>query len=278
VFNFDDNCTLSDKLVTIEILIAAEFTWVNIIEDISWALGITLISYMVIVLTRTLSLFIEFKVMPWITGKIVSKNVVLKSVYDEVVSERDEYSEKYEEQRKNVRLLSKNFDEQVEQIKEKDTDIIDKTNKVSKLNQNIEAERQKLQNSESELQSFKAKGAQLQASLDITQQNLDNSLADLKQFGTLFFEGDNKLFWDSIDRFPPIVLNKVSELKSMGKWTTFLSVGKFIESGGSIDGAALTEMAEFGLVSEKYSRERLTALGEIIWNFRSKFDTYDLPF
>src|SRR5690554_8145893 len=84
-----------------------------------------IIGYLVILLTRSISIFVEYSVMPWLTKKIINKNTVLKTDYDKVVSERDDYFEKYESERKRVREFSADYEQQInlyEELRRTDSD------------------------------------------------------------------------------------------------------------------------------------------------------------
>lgn len=112
VFNFDKTYTLDNKLEFVKDYITNNITLFSIIWDIVHALIYMLLGYLMIVFTRSQVLWVEYWLMPLITGKIISKSVVRKSDYDDVVKEREQYFDQYEEQRNNVRKFSKAIDEQ----------------------------------------------------------------------------------------------------------------------------------------------------------------------
>jgi len=134
LFNFDKDCNRTEKLAIIRILAAEHFGRYDIIYDIICAMLFVLSGYIVVFLTRALSMTYDFRLMPWLTGKVVSKNVVLLESHKEVVKERDQYAEQYEEQRQRVRLFSRDLDEQTKQIQEKDKLILSEGEKVNQLN------------------------------------------------------------------------------------------------------------------------------------------------
>jgi hypothetical protein len=274
LFNFDINYSRNAKISVIRNLAEYELTPKNIIIDVITALIISLSGYLIIIGTRTLSMLIEFRIMPFITGKIINKNVVLKSTYDETVLERDEYAEKYEEQRKNVRTLSKNYDEQIEQIKIKDVDLAEKMESVSELTKKLNSSEQKLQNTEHELQKSVSKVDDLESETKKQRDNLTIMLNDLSEFKSLFFNDENRPFWDSTYKFPTTIINKVIELKQANKWKEFLKVASFIEGGGTISQTIINEIKEFGLIEkgEETNFKRLRPIGEIIYKYRSILD------
>jgi predicted RNase H-like nuclease (RuvC/YqgF family) len=224
-----------------------------------------------IVLTRSLVLWVEFWLMPFITGKIVNKSVVRKSKYDDVVKEREQYFDLYEEQRKNLRLFSKTIDEQTEQIKQKDQDLLIQSETISKTVRELDSTRQNLDKSQNENGNKISKIKQLDSSLEQLQKDYDVKLAKIEKYEHLFFDEENKLFYSSIDKFPPEVLDKVEELKKEKKWASFIILGTFIEKGGSIGGEVLSEMIEKDVAFERGSHEDLTPLGKVIWRYRKVF-------
>ncbi len=271
VFNFDSDCALDDKLNFIKNYISIDLTLKSFIFDIFQSIFYMFLGYLVIVATRSLVLWIEFGLMPYITGKIVNKNVVRKSEYDGVVKEREEYFDQYEEQRKNLRTFSKTIDEQTEQIKQKDQDLLIQSETISTTVREFDITKQKFEKSHKENDEKAAIIKQLNASLEDLQKNYDFKLEKLEKYDHLFFHEENKPFYSSLEKFPPEVLNKVSELKEENKWRRFLSLGNFFEHGGSIGGEVLSEMIEKGVAFERGRHEDLTPLGRIIWRYRKVF-------
>lgn len=271
LFNFDPKYSRNAKVSLIRNLVEHELTRENILYDIAYALGISLLGYLIVIGTRSLSMVIEFRIMPFLTGKIINKNVVLKTTYDETVTERDEYAEKYEEQRKNVRLLSKNYDDQTEQIKNKDTTVANTMESVSKLTRDLNFSDQKLQSTEHELEKSKNTVEHLESEMKRQRVNLTSTMNDLSEFRGLFFDEENRSFWNLSIKFPDSILNKVKELKEANKWDQFLQVASFIQGGGTISQTMLNEMIEFGLIEkgEDTNFKRLRPIGEIIFKYKT---------
>ncbi|WP_026727009.1 hypothetical protein [Flavobacterium denitrificans] len=274
LFNFDESYNRNAKVSLIKNLASHELTTKNIFIDIGYAVVISLCGYFIIVGTRTLSMLIEFRIMPFITGKIINKNVVLKSTHDETVLERDEYAEKYEEQRKNVRLLSKNYDDQTEQIKNKDEELANSRESISQLSRDLNSSEQKLRNTTNELQRSTNTVEELESEAKKQRANLTTTMNDLSEFRSLFFYEENRPFWDSPYKFPNVIIDKVRELKKANKWDEFLKAASFIEGGGTISQTILNEMTEFGLVEKGQDTnfKRLKPIGEIIFKYKSIFE------
>jgi len=277
LFNFDPNYSRNAKVSLIRNLAEHELTMENVINDIVYASAISLLGYLIVIVTRSLSMAIEFRLMPFLTGKIINKNVVLKSTHDETVSERDEYAEKYEEQRKNVRLLSKNYDDQIEQIKNKDAELAKAMESISKITRDFNSSEEKLQNREHELKKSLNTVSHLESETQKQKDNLTIILNDLTEFRNLFFNDKNRPFWNSLYKFPPLIIDKVKELKEANKWDKFLKVASFIEGGGTISATEIKEIEVFGIVvkGDGESFKKLTPVGEIIFKNRSILNDLD---
>jgi ABC-type transporter Mla subunit MlaD len=230
------------------------------------------IGYLVIVGTRSLVMWVEFWLMPLITGKIVNKNVVRKSEFDEVVKEREEYFDQYEEQRKNVRYFSKTIDDQTEQIKQKDINFLEQTNTINKNQKDLEFLNRQLDNLKTENKTNIQKISEINTALKTLENDNATKIEQIRKYRNLFSSSENEPFYSSFDKFPPEVLNKVKELKDKNKWETFKYVGNFFTKGGSMGGETLTEMIELGISFDRDTREDFTPLGEIIWKYRNLFE------
>lgn len=268
IFNFDDNVTLDTKLNSIKEYISINISFQNLMWDALWAVILMLSGYLVIVITRSIVLWVEFWLMPFITGKIINKNVVKKDEYDKVVKEREEYFDQYEEQRKNVRNFSKTIDEQTEQIKQKDKDLLKQTRTISETIKELDLTKNKLEKSSNEA-SNKSKELELaKNSISELNRNLEFKTDKVNKFEHLFFDKENQSFYSSIENFPPEVINKVNELKKDNKLMALIQLGSFYDNGGTIGGELLTEMIKRELAFERGSREDLTPLGKIIYRYR----------
>ncbi|MGE4346896.1 MAG: hypothetical protein AB7D46_05720 [Flavobacteriaceae bacterium] len=268
IFNFDDNVTLDIKLNSIKEYISINISFQNLMWDALWALILMLTGYLIIVITRSIVLWVEFWLMPFITGKIINKNVVKKDEYDKVVKEREEYFDQYEEQRKNVRNFSKTIDEQTEQIKQKDKDLLKQTRTISETIKELDLTKSKLEKSSNEAINKSKELEIAKNSISELKRDLEFKNDKLNKFEHLFFDKENQSFYSSIENFPPEVINKINELKKDNKLMAFIQLGSFYENGGTIGGELLTEMIKRELAFERGSREDLTPLGKIIYRYR----------
>ncbi len=272
IFNFDHDCTLKDKVTFIKTYVENNLTISLFTCNIVSAIIFMFIGYLVIVGTRSLVMWVEFWLMPLITGKIVNKNVVRKSEFDEVVKEREEYFDQYEEQRKNVRYFSKTIDDQTEQIKQKDINFLEQTNTINKNQKDLEYLNRQLDNLKTENKKNIQKISEINTALKTLENDNATKIEQIKKYRNLFSSSENEPFYSSFDKFPPEVLNKVKELKDKNKWEAFKYAGNFFTKGGSMGGEILTEMIELGISFDRNTREDFTPLGEIIWKYRNLFE------
>lgn len=276
IFNFDTDCTLEDKIRVIKMYAENKLTFKLLMYDVFQAVIFMFIGYLVILGTRSLVMWVEFGLMPFITKRIVNKNVVRKSEYDDVVKEREEYFDQYEEQRKNVRIFSKTIDEQTQQIKLKDENLLEQSIAISKSIEELEITNKKLENLKSQNNIQIQKTNELSALLNNFQKENEIKIKQVEIYKNLFFSQESKSFYSTIDKFPPEIIDKVKELKNENKWGTFKYVGNFFQNGGTLGGEALSEMIEKGIAFERDSREEFTPIGKIIWYYRNIFDEYEI--
>lgn len=275
IFNFDTEFTLDKKLEFVKNYIENNITWESFLWDAFQALLYMFIGYLIVLLTRSIVLFIEFGIMPFITGKIVNKNVVRRTEYEEVVKEREQYFDQYEEQRKYVRNFSKTIDEQTEQIKLKDENLLKQTNTISETIAKLDVTIQELESSKNENVKKGLQLDHLNNSVESLKKENSNYLEKINGYESLYFSEKNKNFFSSISNFPPEILSKVQELKNENRWKAFLQLGDFFEKGGSIGGELLTEMIKRNLAFARDKREDLTPIGKIIYRFNKIFEYYD---
>lgn len=264
VFNFDTDCTLEDKIRIIKTYAENNLTFKLLMYNVFQAIIFMFIGYLIVLGTRSLVMWIEFGIMPFITGKIVNKNVVRKSEFDDVVKEREEYFDQYEEQRKNVRIFSKTIDEQTEQIKQKDENLLKQSSAISNSLKELEITNKHFDNLKSENKTQIQKTNELKASFNNLQKENEIKIKQVEIFRRLFFSDESESFYSTNDKFPPEILNKVKELKNEYKWETFIRVGNFFEHGGTMGSEALTDMIEKGIAFERDSEENFTPIGNII--------------
>jgi len=141
LFNFDTDTTLHYKLRYISTYLAEKNFLIEILINIGFTALIVVAGYFIVVLFRTLSIWIEFTVMPNLTKLAVSKKVVLKEEYDALKVDRDDYAERYEEQRLNVRNYSKDNDVLISRDQEQSKRIIELIEERDSLEKKNDAEK-----------------------------------------------------------------------------------------------------------------------------------------
>lgn len=270
IFNFDDGSTLDKKLFFIQNYISENITFKTLLRDFLYAFCCMTIGYLIVVGTRSLVLAIEFRLMPFLTGKIVSKNVVEKKLYDAVVKEREDYFDQYEEQRKNVRDFSKTIDEQTDQIKEKNKSLVEQSQTISKnvkdldaLNKAIDSLNQSLDSSKNQLKSKKNE-------FDNVSERYAYINKRLKYFESLYFDKKNVDHYTTTGKFPPEIMEKVFELKRENLWEDFIALGDFKRNGNFLSGEIVPKMVEKGIILERNKFE-WTPVGQIIDKYRAIF-------
>lgn len=269
IFNFDSKTTLKEKIFFIQNYINQNYSICEVLINIVITLILIIVGYLLVILTRSISTFAEFRVMPFITQKIISDKVVFKDDYDNVKSERDEYSDRYEEQRAQVRFLSKQFDEISENYKNQSALITENTTTINRLerdvltkDQTINIQNKNINEQKITIESLKAENDRFSKDIEFERKRI-NTYSE--QFHFLFTD-ENKKFWiENIDKFP-VIRNMYQRLIDEDKLNMFIAVYRFLTQGGSIGGEAFDQMNEFGLVLRNDKEtEYITPLATIIY-------------
>lgn len=269
IFNFDSKTTLSEKISFIQTYINKNYSIKEVLINVGITLILILAGYLLIILTRSISTFAEFRIMPFLTQKIISDKVVFKKDYDNVKYERDEYSDRYEEQRAQVRLLSKQFDEISENYKKQSVSITENTTTINRLEREVLIKDQTLNSQNKNISEQQINIDSLEAENDRITKEIKFERKKINTYSEQFyylFSDENKEFWiENIDRFPEIK-NMYQRLLDENKLNMFIAVYRFLTHGGSISGEALDKMYELGLVLRNDKEtEYITPLATIIY-------------
>lgn len=271
IFNFDNDCSLDEKLLILKNYIWENVTFKTVVVDFGYALLYMTLGYLIIIITRSIVLWIEYRLMPTITRKIVSEKVVIKSLYDEVVKEREGYFDQYEEQRKNVRVFSKTIDSQTEQIKKKDEALVKQSTdftKTAERNNELTKELNLIQNKyEKSSRELEVKNSAFNALTD----QYEYAFKRVFNFESLYFNELNVPHYNDINKFPPEIRNKANELINEGLWSELIALGDFKRKGGSLSGKTMTMMTEKGIIVKRLKYEEWTPVGEILYKYRNLF-------
>lgn len=278
LFNFDEGVNLQQKIIYLREIGSREFSIWEIINDIFCAIFFVIIGYLIVLGTRTLSMWIEFRLMPMITKKIVSENLVMRDEYNEVVKDRNKYSEKYEEQRKAVRIMSKDFDELSSDANNKNTLINNLQSQITTLNDSLSLEKSNSNKWKMDAESLERIVQDLRGS--------NESLSDINDRLKSRNENFLEFFFGNLDaNVDPVVLVqlallKIRELRSENLWQTFLTAAHEITNDNIIDIDAISLMVERKLVvtdNEDENRVKLSIMGEFLWKNRENLSE-DIPY
>jgi len=279
LFNMDSKLNLTQKIEVLRFVGKKEFHWTNLLEDVGWTILIVAAGYGIIIGTRSLSLFIDFRIMPAITKEIVNKNVVVKSQYDELFHERDSYAERYEVERNKVREQSKSIDQQAEAIKTQNARIgdlndqnTDFNSKITSLNGTVTQLNNKNSHLNSEIAGQESQISSLNESIQLLETSANRDQINLELYRTIFFDIENYSYWKDIDRFPTSIENIVISIKEAGLWSGFKSVVSYSRRGGSIGTDIYLQLQDFKVVTND-GMDRLTSLGHILSENIERFDS-----
>lgn len=269
IFNFDKDYPLQNRISYIQAYINAK----SIFEEVLINIGLTLIlivaGYLLIILTRSISTLAEFRIMPFLTQKIISNKVVFREQYEETSRERDEYSERYEQQRIQVRELSKQFDEISENFKKQSELVTMQTSEINKLEEERKLQTNQIEKQNREIEDLK-KDSRLKEDKLLKREN-DLDLARLllkeysKNFDYLLTDRGITLLLNNLDEFPQVD-SIYQDLVQKNLINSFIEVYSFLErGGGAMSDRALNEMMHLGLVIGNQDEHIIAPIGKIIY-------------
>nr|WP_294791344.1 hypothetical protein [uncultured Mucilaginibacter sp.] len=279
LFNIGEVKGLEIRIATLRAIGKIEFTGSTIARDVIWTFVIMIIGYLIIVGTRSLALFIDFGLMPGITKRVINKNVIARNEYEEVLTERNEYSAKYEEERKAGRLLSKSYDEQLAEIIVKNGQIRQINDQVSALNEKIK----EVNDSLTFKNSVELKLNEKLINITDEKSNLEKRIVSLEAdnkalysdrnfIQQLLFNDESRTYWASIAVLPPLVEKLVQTLKFDGFWNGFLNVVEYERHGGTIGTEIYSQLKPYGVLTDDDS-ERLNVVGRFLADNAERFKT-----
>ncbi|MCE3297077.1 MAG: hypothetical protein K0R65_2791 [Crocinitomicaceae bacterium] len=231
VFNFDKGIKLHDKLIIIQKHLPKDLTELfgNLFINILWALGILVLSYALINLSRFIVYTSEKVIRPFVS-KLTDKNsVVLKTTYEKIRVERDELqNEVYGERElkskmeQQIQVLQRENSSQFSQIK-------DYKSNIDHLQQTCQKLEDDLFNLKTEIDSENAKKI---TELEMTIVNLTQEIDTLSSITSTKQSSKNNIaqIIDSLltDRTKTIRIE--NELKANGLDTKFIKVAQFIKN------------------------------------------------
>jgi hypothetical protein len=272
LFNFDNDCTLADKKSFIRDYYYPKTVCGELFTNIGVAILLMLLGYILVIGTRTLVTWIEFGLMPLITKKVINEKVVLKELHDEVSKERDEYSEMYEEQRKQVRALSKQFDEISNNYQSQSKIVTEQTELINNLTNDNSGLNSKLVKSKEDLETSSKKLNDKITSLELENTTKEKQLQrqnfENQQFYDLF-RGTNSEYWKPVKTYPLPVENAYQDLIKDKQLERFYVVADYLTNGGSIGVSTLYEMEKYNVIyKDIHDNFTLSPIGFIINKYK----------
>ena len=105
LFNFDNDCDLSDKKHFIIDYYTSRNVWIELLSNVGFSLLLMIFAYLLLVLTRVFVNWVEHKIIPELNLKFVSKLVVNTSRYEESEKQRIENYNSLVAERENMNKL-----------------------------------------------------------------------------------------------------------------------------------------------------------------------------
>lgn len=264
VFNFDNNLKLKDKVVFIERYFAGKSFWLELCINAGLAILFMLIGYLLIVGTRTISIIVEHNIMPKITARFISKDVVLKTVFDEVKKERDEYFDSFEAERNRVRKFSADYEAQSNEF-----DTLKAT--YAQTNTDFIENSKKLRLEEEKCNILEDKTKDDKKVISILETELTNKTDDLDfykkntEFAIELFNEENKKLYDFILN-SSIILDIIEKLIEGKDQQRFISAMEYFKKGGGISGETITKLSQHNLIINRgFSSEGPSIYAHIIY-------------
>lgn len=272
IFNFDNNLKLKDKVDYIEKYFATKSFWLELCSNVGLAISFMTIGYILIVLTRVLSMWIEFNLMPNLTKRTVSKNVVLKEQYDQVTEERDDYFKRYEGERNNVRKLSDNYDNISDNYKSTSIKYSDLTTLHEATVEQLETSKKALEYIKTNFDSKTKEAEKLNEYLESSKKESRTYAEDLKMYKWIFSNNNSDIRYFLLSN--PEILKICQNLIKDKSIDLFCNVASFYIHGGSIEGEAVTKIQAYNVLHDRSSSlEGLNPMGELIYNYIFKYYT-----
>lgn len=143
LFNFDNDCTLSDKKQFINDYYKTKNFWEELYLNILIAMGLMILAYFLIVITRVFVNWIDHKIVPELNLKFVSKLVVSNTRFEESEKQRiDNYNALIIE-RENLNKLEVKNNELKSTINQLDIDLAS----ITLGNNSLKKEKNEINNS-----------------------------------------------------------------------------------------------------------------------------------
>jgi len=266
IFNFDKNSKLGDKILFINNYFAQKSFWAELSINVGLAVLFMIIGYILIVVTRSLSIIVEHNIMPSITDRLINKDVVLKIDYDSVAKERDEYFNKFEEERDRVRRFSKDYEDKsnaFDQLKTQNTQL---ENEVADNHENLKKGIEEKRNLDYKIIDLQERNSQLHKNNTIAEEELN--------FYQKNYEFSKSILSENTNLTRDLVLNSeiihsiVEEIISKNLIRKFVRAMNYYSKGGSISGETINELSEIKLlINRANANESPSIYAHLIYNY-----------
>lgn len=193
LFNFDKECTLSEKISYIVTYLSLKGFWCEFFTNIGLALVFFIIANILIILSRSSMTFIDHTIMPYLNKKVESGLVVNKDSFEIVKKQRDEFFNKIiiqddiiiqvEQKYSETKIL---YNESVKREAEIQQSLTDKTNELKALDADHERKTNSLARLESDHTALTKDFNKIDVELTETKQQLINYKEIATDFATSF--------------------------------------------------------------------------------------------
>ncbi|MCZ4410670.1 hypothetical protein O3Q51_17775 [Cryomorphaceae bacterium 1068] len=105
LFNFDDDCTLDEKILIIKGYYFSKNIIQELLINVLWTFGALIVTYLLLNFSRIIVTLSEKRVKPWLYSKLDVSSIVMKETYEIVRNQRDELQVRLNQEREAKSLL-----------------------------------------------------------------------------------------------------------------------------------------------------------------------------
>ncbi len=142
IFNFDDKHNLNFKINFIKSYYTENSFIEGIIINVLWTLGVLVLTYLILNLSRVIVNTSEKQIKPWVYKLTDSKSIVLKSTYENIRNERDELQTRLDKERESKSKLEIRINSLEEEILERDRAVAEREGEESLNSKNDKTDSQ----------------------------------------------------------------------------------------------------------------------------------------
>lgn len=271
VFNFDKECTRSDKIAIIKEFYSNKIFFEELLINVSLALMFMILGYLLIVITRTITIWIEHNLMPFVTKKVISKKVILREEFDKVLEERDDYFTRYEAERNRIRKLTDDYDNVQENFKKTSinySELSNQNKKITEKNITLEESISELNERIKEINfknsEYKTKNNELNKKVNQLKDESSVILNDIDRYKILFKQNNLAFNFLLSNNHVYSICKKMIEDNNV---RNFIEVGMFYKGGGNISAHTIKKIEKYNVIEnlQNSKNRRLNVFGELIF-------------